>query len=124
MPIWLTIFLACGGSTLCSLLVTLIFNSIVNSSKRRRKEREELVKELQSTDRELKEGMQALLRDRLYELYGKCIRKKYATIEERTNFDNMYRRYHNLGQNGVMEDIYHKFMRLPTKEQIEAKGGK
>ncbi len=124
MPIWLTIFLACGGSTFCSLLVTLIFNSIVNSSKRRKKEREELVKELQSTDRELKEGMQALLRDRLYELYGKCIRKKYATIEERNNFNNMYQRYHNLGQNGVMDDIYHKFMRLPTKEQIEAKGGK
>ena len=124
MPIWLTIFLACGGSTLCSLLVTLIFNSIVNSSKRRRQEREELIKELKGTDKELKEGMQALLRDRLYELFGKCVRKKYATIEERTNFVNMYTRYHNLGQNGVMDDIYHKFMKLPTKEQIEAKGGK
>lgn len=124
MPIWLTIFLACGGSTFCSLLVTLIFNSIVNSSKRRKKEREKLVRELQSTDKELKEGMQALLRDRLYELYGKCIRKKYATIEERNNFNNMYQRYHNLGQNGVMDDIYHKFMKLPTKEQYEVKGGK
>ena len=124
MPIWLTIFLACGGSTLCSLLVTLIFNSVVNSSKRRRQERAELVKELKETDKELKEGMQALLRDRLYELFGKCVRKKYATIEERTNFVNMYTRYHNLGQNGVMDDIYHKFMKLPTKEQVEAKGGK
>lgn len=124
MPTWLSIFLACGGSTLCSLLVTLVFNSIVNSSKRRKKEREELVKELQSTDKELREGMQALLRDRLYGLYGKCIRKKCATIEERNNFNNMYQHYHNLGQNGVMDDIYHKFMRLPTKEQIEAKGGK
>lgn len=124
MPIWLTIFLALGGSTFCSLLVTLIFNSIVNSAKRKKKEREEFINELKNTDRELKEGMQALLRNELYELYGKCIRKKYATIEERTNFDNMYRRYHNLGQNGVMDDIYHKFMKLPTKEQYDVKGGK
>lgn len=124
MPVWLTIFLACGGSTLCSLLVTLIFNSVVNSSKRRRRAREELIAELKGTDKELKEGMQALLRDRLHVLYGKCIRKKYATIEERNNFNNMYQCYHNLGQNGVMDDIYYKFMRLPTKEQIEAKGGR
>jgi len=119
MPLWLTIFLACGGSTLMSLVVTLIFNSIVNSSKRRKKEREELINELKETDKELKEGMQALLRDRLYELYGKCIRKRYATIEERNNFLNMYTRYHNLGQNGVMDNIKEKFLSLPTKEQVK-----
>lgn len=119
MPVWLSIFLACGGSTLCSLAVTLIFNGVVNSNKRRRKDREELIKELKSTDCELKQGVQALLRDRLYELYGKCIRKRYATIEERNNFINMYKHYHNLGQNGVMDNIKEKFLSLPTKEQLK-----
>lgn len=123
MPVWLQILLALGGSTFISLTATLIFNSIVNSRRRRKKDREELVKELKGTNAELKEGMQALLRDRLYELFGKCIRKKYATIEERNNFSNLYTRYHNLGQNGVMDNIYKKFMALPTKEQYEAKGG-
>lgn len=119
MPVWLSIFLACGGSTLCSLAVTLIFNGVVNSNKRRRKDREELIKELKSTDGELKQGVQALLRDRLYELYGRCIRKRYATIEERNNFINMYKHYHNLGQNGVMDNIKEKFLSLPTKEQLK-----
>lgn len=119
MPIWLTIFLSCGGSTLCALIVTLVFNSIVNSSKRRREDREKLISELRNDNKEMREGMQALLRDRLYGLYGKCLRKKYATIEESNNFINMYNRYHNLGQNGVMDNIKEKFLSLPTKEQFK-----
>lgn len=117
MPIWLSIFLACGGSTLCSLLTTLIFNSIVNSSKKRKEEREELIKQIKNENKEMKEGMQALLRDRLYELNGKCLRKRYATVSEKENFDNMYNRYHNLGQNGVMDATYKKFMTLPLKNK-------
>ena len=119
MPIWLTIFLSCGGSTLCSLLVTLIFNSIVNSQKKRKEEREQLVNEIKNENKEMREGMQALLRDRLYELNGKCIRKKYASVSEKENFENMYKRYHNLGQIGVMDATYKKFMSLPLKDKGE-----
>lgn len=61
-------------------------------------------------------GVQALLRDRLYSTYMHYQEKGYAPIYARENFDNMYKQYHVLGANGVMDDIYRKFMDLPLEE--------
>ena len=58
-------------------------------------------------------GVQALLRDRLYSTYLKYAEKGYAPIYARENFENMYNQYHVLGANGVMDDVYKKFMSLP-----------
>ena len=62
-------------------------------------------------------GVQALLRDRLYSTYLKYAEKGYAPIYAKENFENMYKQYHILGVNGVMADIYHKFMALPLEKQ-------
>ena len=64
-------------------------------------------------------GVQALLRDRLYSTYLKYAEKGYAPLYARENFDNMYKQYHVLGANGVMDDIYHKFMALPLEKGSE-----
>ena len=64
-------------------------------------------------------GIQALLRDRLYERYNHYTEKGYAPIYARENFENMYQQYHTLGANGVMDDIYRKFNELPTKNERE-----
>ena len=64
-------------------------------------------------------GVQALLRDRLYSTYLKYAEKGYAPLYARENFDNMYKQYHILGANGVMDDIYHKFMALPLEKESE-----
>ena len=61
-------------------------------------------------------GVQALLRDRLYYTYTKYEEKGYAPIYARENFENMYQQYHILGANGVMDDVYHKFMDLPLEK--------
>ena len=61
-------------------------------------------------------GVQALLRDRLYYTYMHYQEKGYAPIYARENFENMYKQYHVLGANGVMDDIYRKFMDLPLEE--------
>lgn len=61
-------------------------------------------------------GVQALLRDRLYEQYDKYHDDKgYAPVWVKNNFENMYKRYHNLGENGVMDQHYKDFMKLPDK---------
>ena len=62
-------------------------------------------------------GVQALLRDRLYAYYNKYSELEYAPIYARENFENIYKQYHNLGNNGVMDDIYRKFMELPTDNE-------
>ena len=65
-------------------------------------------------------GVQALLRDRLYSTYLKYAEKGYAPIYARENFENMYNQYHILGANGVMDDIYRKFMDLPLENERES----
>ena len=66
----------------------------------------------------VKSGDQASLRNDLYQLYDVCKKKGYASMGERINFDNLYKNYHELGANGVMDDTYAKFMALPS-EKIE-----
>lgn len=64
----------------------------------------------------LERGVQALLRDRLYQSYTYYSEKGFAPIQARENFENMWQQYHNLGKNGVMDGIHIKFMELPTEE--------
>lgn len=75
------------------------------------------IKKLQESDDLQKESLQSILRDRLYELYNLCLHKGFASLDERENFENMYQKYHNLGMNGVMDDIHEKFFRLPVEKQ-------
>lgn len=63
----------------------------------------------------LEEGVQALLRDRLYQMYAHYMERGSAPIYARENFENMYKKYHELGANGVMDDYYTRFMEIPTE---------
>lgn len=62
----------------------------------------------------LKYGVQALLRDRLMHEYVTYKKKGWIDVASKENYDNMYKRYHNLGQNGVMDGMYAEIMDLPT----------
>lgn len=64
-------------------------------------------------------GVQALLRDRMIENYNHYSDKGYAPIYAKDNYSNMWKQYETLGENGVMEGIYNKFMNLPEKEVKE-----
>lgn len=59
-------------------------------------------------------GVQALLRAQLIADWNRYSEKGYAPIYARENFENVYQQYHNLGANGVMDDIRSKFLALPT----------
>lgn len=75
------------------------------------------IKKERQHDIATEKGLQALLRDRLIYQYEKYKDKGYAPIYARENFENLYQQYHNLGANGVMDDIYHKFKELPTRSE-------
>lgn len=68
----------------------------------------------------VKLGIQALLRDRLYEKYDKYEERGWAPIYAHEDWENMYKQYHALGANGVMDSLNDKFMKLPTES---AEGG-
>lgn len=76
-----------------------------------------LIQRLVSAKKEndaLKKGLQALLRASMINDYNKWVSKGYAPIYARQNFQNVWDNYHNLGANGVMDDIKNKFLALPT----------
>lgn len=60
-------------------------------------------------------GVQALLRDRLIDQYNRYSEKGYAPIYAKENFENMWKQYHNLGVNGVMDGVHDNFMSLPDR---------
>ena len=62
-------------------------------------------------------GVQALLRDRLIHEYNRYMDKGYAPIYAKENFENMWNQYHNLGVNGVMDEVHKTFMNLPTERR-------
>lgn len=61
-------------------------------------------------------GVQALLRAQMITYYNTYLEKGFAPIYARESFDNCWKQYEKLGQNGVMEDIRKKFLALPTKD--------
>lgn len=75
------------------------------------------IKTLSAQNAALMLGMQALLRDRLYEKYDAASTKGFASLDERRNFENIYLQYHTLGANGVMDDIHRRYLALPVIEE-------
>lgn len=65
----------------------------------------------------IKNGIQALLRAEMIKSYNKYIELGYAPIYARENYKNIYKNYHELGVNGVMDDLYKKFLELPTERR-------
>lgn len=67
-------------------------------------------------------GVQALLRAQMIADYNKWSERGYASIYARENFINCWTQYHNLGVNGVMDDLKAKFLALPT-DHLQAEKG-
>ena len=71
--------------------------------------------------RSVKKGVQALLRDRLLQGYKFFRQQGWADEDDRSNLENVYVQYHNLGANGVMDDLHSKFLALPADPPAAAR---
>lgn len=71
--------------------------------------------------RSVKRGVQALLRDRLLQGYKYYRQQGWADEDDRSNLENVYVQYHNLGANGVMDDLHQKFLALPADPPTAAR---
>lgn len=78
----------------------------------RRKEEEARWAELET----LKEGVLALLHDRLYQGCRYHIHNDEITDEEMKNMEYLYSGYHALGGNGTGTELYERIKKLPLKE--------
>ena len=79
-----------------------------------------LFRRIRENDRRTKSvqlGLQALLRNQMIHEYNKYLDRGYAPIYAKDSFENMWVQYHNLGANGVMDEIHEKFKELPTERR-------
>lgn len=96
----------CSVSSISSAIIGALIQRLVSAKKQ---------------NEALKKGLQALLRANMINDWNKWSSKGYAPIYARQNFQNVWDNYHELGANGVMDDIKAKFMALPTEEPPKGK---
>lgn len=131
MQDWLSVVLALGGSTLCGLIVTTIWNKIAKHNRKiqdlqDQKKTNELITTIKENNKPIEEkidlialGTQATLRNDLLNCYYACDKKGYKTNEDIQNFADMYEAYHNLHGNSFIEQTAKIFAKLPTEEEFK-----
>lgn len=98
-------------------LVTAVVSAVVTAVITSRKKATQSKNKDEEDAKTVRYAMQALLRNELYQLYSHCKDKEGASVNERENFENMYKWYHSLGENGVMDDTRNKFLMIPIKDE-------
>lgn len=141
MPMWLSMFLSLGGSTLIALIVTLIFSKFKDGTKKainRRKEEtrdemrlvireetHEIKSQLNNIDDRLKivqDGTQCSLRTAILRSYYECMNKGYKTNEDAENMDRLLETYYALGGNSfVKHTIEPEFRNLDNETEYNQK---
>lgn len=96
--------------TVISISIGRLFKRIDETKKAQEVMREENEKEQTS----LKNGVQALLRDRIIQSYSHYEEKGFCPIYARENLEKMHKEYKNLGGNGMIEDLMNKITDMPT----------
>lgn len=72
------------------------------------------LKEKVAEDEAVKDGVQALLRDRIIQSCDHYAEKESVTIHGLENIENMYKAYHALGGNGAVTKMVGEVRELPT----------
>lgn len=122
-------------TSLVTLVVGFLWNFFLNRTKRAIHKKQEVSKQLlkevveeslkpvrerldkiDADNSLLKKGIQSELRMDLRSNYNMWIKKGYAPSNEREDLEYLYLIYHNLGKNGVMDDLRDKFLNLPLEK--------
>lgn len=65
----------------------------------------------------MKKTMQKDVRRSLRQDGNAFVKRGYASDLEKTEFDELYWAYHNLGKNGVVDTLHDQVMKLPTEPE-------
>ena len=114
---WLQ-FIFGGVVSILSISVKYLFNSLKKEQKDRNKKVEEESKEQEL----LKEGVLALLHDRIYQSCQYHIHNDSITVQDLNNLEYLYRGYRGLCGNGTGEELYKrcKSLRILPTESVQS----
>ena len=79
------------------------------------------IKERKTEQDAIKDGVLALLHDRLYQGGTYFIRQEEISTAEMKNIEYLYRGYHALGGNGTGTELYERVKELKLKEEQNGK---
>lgn len=65
----------------------------------------------------IKEGVLALLHDRLYQACQYHIQRGYCSVSDLKNTEYLYKSYHDLGGNGTGTELFERVKKLPINEK-------
>ena len=68
-------------------------------------------------DAALKDGVMAILHDRIYAECTRCITEELITVEAMHNLECLYKAYHALGGNGTGTELYSRAVSLDLFEE-------
>ena len=75
------------------------------------------IKNERKEQRLLKEGVLALMHDRLYQLCHEHITEGTIEVDAMKNVEYIYKSYHALGGNGTGTELYERVTKLPIKSK-------
>lgn len=101
-------------------IISGIFMLIVNRGMIKRDKKQDEIRQqnetLEKQSKAIMAGVQAMLRDRLLTGYKHYQEKGWADYDDRSNMENIWKQYHALGANGVMDDMRAAFRKLPMRQ--------
>lgn len=103
--------------------LTISVRHLYNKLKKDREDRELRFEEESKEQKLIKEGVLAILHDRLYQSCQFHIHKKSITVADLDNLEYLYRSYHDLGGNGTGTELYNRCKRLPIEPTISQREG-
>lgn len=65
----------------------------------------------------IKDGVLALLHDRLYQACHYYLTLGHITVSQLNNIEQLYINYHNLGGNGTGTELFNRCKSLPIKQE-------
>ena len=63
----------------------------------------------------VREGLEAILRDRLLTAYRHYEDQGFADSDDRQNWEHMYIQYHTLGGNGIIDNLRQRLFEMPLR---------
>ena len=102
---WQNIIYLLGSGSVGTVAVLIVKHLFARQDARdAKREKEEQAREAEQAN--IKDGMLALLHDRLYSIYEECAKSGTACVEVIRNAEYLYNPYHALGGNGTGTELY------------------
>lgn len=108
-------------------IVSALSVSVKSLFSKLKKEQVERTKKLEAESKEqalIKEGVLALLHDRIYQDCQYHLRNEKITVPDLNNLEYLYRGYRGLGGNGTGEELYKRCRALPIvpNDHVQSEG--